>query len=85
MTGSTTRTRLRQAYGGQATTRTRTIEEGVDVARLAREIIAGTRAGAAVDMREHTRVMPMREPSGGAMTEERAAKMARENKALAGM
>ena len=56
-----------------------------DVPGLVHEIITDTRPGAAVDVTERTRRHPMPDPSGRAMTETRAAKLARENKALAGV
>lgn len=52
------------------------------LAALARTIIASTPEGAAVDMRERTRLRVMPEPSG-AMDESRAKQLARENVALA--
>ena len=55
-----------------------------DVAALARDIIASTPAGAAVDMTEHTRVHAIPDPAAG-MTEARAEQLAKENKALAGV
>ena len=55
-----------------------------DVAQLARDIIANTPAGAAVDLAEHTRVHVAPDPSEG-MTEARAAQLAKENKKLAGV
>jgi len=58
---------------------------GHDIAALALDIIANTPAGAAVDMTEHTRVHVVPDPSGGAMTDEKASQLARENKTLAGM
>ena len=58
--------------------------EARDIASLAHDIIAGTPAGAAVDMAEHTRLHVITSPSGG-MTEAKAAQLARENKALAGV
>ncbi len=58
---------------------------GADIAGLAHDIIANTPPGAAVDMTEHTRLRPMPDPSGPAMTDARAAKLARENRELAGV
>ena len=58
---------------------------GTDVAQLARDVIANTPAGSAVDMTERTKVFPIPNPTGGAMTDARAATLARENKTLAGM
>jgi len=59
--------------------------DGVDVAEVALSIIANTPAGAAVDTTEHTRVHVVPDPSGSAMTDEKASQLARENKALAGV
>ena len=59
--------------------------DGVDVAEVALSIIADTPAGAAVDTTEHTRVHVVPDPSGSAMTDEKASQLARENKTLAGM
>jgi len=56
-----------------------------DIAALALDIIANTPAGAAVDMTEHTRVHVVPDPSGSAMTDEKASQLARENRKLAGM
>ncbi|MFH1730715.1 MAG: hypothetical protein ABIF82_03560 [Planctomycetota bacterium] len=56
--------------------------DAVDVTEIALDIIANTPAGAAVDMTEHTRIHPVPQPGNG-MTAERAAQLARENKALA--
>ena len=53
--------------------------------QLARDIIANTPDGAAVDMAEHTRLHQMPEPSAGQMDDARAARLAKENKALAGI
>jgi hypothetical protein len=58
--------------------------DGPDVLRLAREIIAHTPPGAAVDLAEHTRRFPVPEP-GSEMTDARAARLARENRKLAGV
>ena len=58
---------------------------GTDIAGIARGIIANTPAGAAVDMTGHTRLHPVPNPSGAAMTDEKAAQLAKENKALAGV
>jgi hypothetical protein len=56
--------------------------EHLDLAALARDIIDGTPPGAAVDMTEHTRVFPVPPPDAG-MNDAKAARLARENKALA--
>jgi len=58
---------------------------GADIAGLAHDIIANTPAGAAADMTEHTRLRVMPDPSGPAMTDARATKLARENRELAGV
>ena len=58
---------------------------GVDVSKIVLDVIANTPAGAALDMAEHTRVHIVPDPSGAAMTDEKAAQLARENKALAGV
>ncbi len=58
--------------------------DGLDVAEAALSIIANTVPGAAVDMTEHTQVHPVPQPGSG-MTADRAAQLARENKALAGV
>jgi len=58
---------------------------GADIAALAHDIIANTAPGAAVDMTEHTRLRPMPDPSGPAMTDARATKLAKENRELAGV
>jgi hypothetical protein len=57
----------------------------VDVSKIVLDVIANTPAGAALDMTEHTRVHVVPDPSGSAMTDEKAAQLARENKALAGV
>jgi hypothetical protein len=57
-------------------------DEPIDLAALAREIIDGTPPGAAVDMSEHTRTFPVPPPDAG-MDDAKAARLARENKALA--
>ena len=59
--------------------------DGLDVAEVALDIIANTPAGAAVDMTEHTRVHVVPDPSGAAMTDEKASQLARENRELAGV
>ena len=56
---------------------------GVDVSRIALDIIANTPAGSAVDLAERTRLHPMPDPSSRTMTDARAAQLARENKKLA--
>jgi hypothetical protein len=57
---------------------------GADVLALAREVIAGTPPGAAVDMTERTRVHVVPEHGAG-MTAARAARLADENRKLAGV
>ena len=58
---------------------------GVDVAKIVLDVIANTPPGSALDMTEHTRVHVVPDPSGARMTDEKAAQLARENKALAGV
>lgn len=58
---------------------------GPDLLALATRIIAHTAPGAAVDMAEHTRLHPMQNPDARSMTDARAAQLARENRALAGI
>ena len=56
---------------------------GVDVSRIALDIIANTPAGSTVDLAERTRLHAMPDPSSRTMTDARAAQLARENKKLA--
>jgi len=59
-------------------------DDGPDVLHLARAVIGNTPAGAAVDMAEHTNRNPVA-PPGDRMTDDRAARLARENRKLAGV
>ncbi len=76
---------LRRLLTAGIATRLELDTAGTDAAQLARDIIANTPPGAAVDTTEHTKRYPMPNPSGRSMTEARAAELARENKTLAGI